>query len=231
MALGHFRQFYRVFRWISLAILIAALALIFRTSPPPQVVISPAAAQMAGEKIQQFQSSAEHGMADKLELDEPEINAWLSKNLALGKPGIQPPAAPQTTESLISLAKVATGGQRLDQASLRQVRSSVQDVKVALQGDQVLLYAVFDFHGKDLSLELAGRLSAQDGYLRLEPTSGKLGSLPLLLGTLRAVTGRLFDSPGNKEKFKLPSYIQDIRVEDGTLVVISRQSLNAFNNF
>jgi hypothetical protein len=218
---GYVRRLYRTFRWLSLAILIVALALIFCTSTPPAVVITPDAARVAAEKIRQFQSNTKHGVAHRLELDEPEINAWLTTNLALGKPGTQPSVPPQTAASLISLAKVATGGQRPDETSLEHARSSIQDVRIVLQDDQLLLYAVFDFHGKDLSLELEGRLSAQDGYLRLEPRRGKLGSLPLLAGTLRAVAARLFDSPENKEKFKLPSYIQDIRVENGNLVVIS----------
>jgi hypothetical protein len=85
------------------------------------------------------------------------------------------------------------------------------------------IYAVFDFHGVDLSLELEGPLVVRDGYIKLEPTGGKLGSLPLMAGTLQSVTDRLFDSPENKEKFRLPPQIQDIRVEHGQLVVLSRE--------
>jgi hypothetical protein len=177
---------------------------------------------MADEKIQQFQSAVNRGTNYRLELEEPELNAWLSTNLALKKPDSSPFVAAQTPESLIALAKVVTSGQGTDTASLQQVQSSLRDIRVALQDDYVLFYAIFDFHGKDLSLELQGRLAAQEGYLRLTPTSGKLGSLPLLTGTLRAVADRLFESPENKEKFKLPSYIQDIGVENGTLVITSR---------
>jgi hypothetical protein len=221
-AYRHFIRFYRVFRWVSLGILIVALVLILRTSTPPQIVVPPDAAQMADEKIRQFQSAVNRGTNHRLKLDEPELNAWLSTNLALNKPDSLSSVAAQTPESLISLAKVATGGQAADAASLQQVQSSIRDIRVALQDDHVLLYAIFDFHGKDLSLELEGRLGAQEGYLRMEPTGGKLGSLPLLIGTLRAVVDRLFESPENKEKFKLPSYIQDIGIENGTLVVTSR---------
>jgi hypothetical protein len=221
-AFGHFLRFYRVFRWVSLGILIVALVLILRTSTPPQVVVPPDAEQMAEEKIQHFQSAVNRGTNHRLELDEPELNAWLGTNLDLKKPGSPSPVIAQTSESLISLAKTATGSQALDGAYMQQAQSSIRDVRVALQDDHVLLYAVFDFHGKDLSLELEGRLSVQEGYLRMEPISGKLGSLPLLIGTLRAVVGRLFESSENKEKFKLPSYIQDIGIENGKLVVTSR---------
>jgi hypothetical protein len=219
---GYFLRFYRVFRWVTLAILIIALALILTTSKPPQIVIAPNAASLAEEKIAQFQSAVKQGTGYTLELNEPELNGWLNTNLALKNPGTSASIAPQTPESLISLAITATGGQPREEVSLQEVQSSVRDVKVALRDDRIHLYAIFDFHGKDLSLELEGRLSAQDGYLQLEPTSGKLGSLPLLAGTLRAVANRLFDSPENKDKFKLPSYIQDLGIENGALVVTSR---------
>lgn len=180
------------------------------------------AARLAEEKIRQFQSAVKHGANYRLELDEPELNGWMGTNLALKEPGNSRSVAAQTPESMVSLAKAVTGERTLDGDSLQQVQSSIRDVKVALQDDHIHLFAIFDFHGKDLSLELEGRLTARDGYLRLEPTSGKLGSLPLLSGTLRTVAARLFDSPENKEKFKLPSFIRDVAVENSTLIVTSR---------
>jgi len=81
---------------------------------------------------------------------------------------------------------------------------------------------VFDFHGKDLSLQLEGKLVMQGGYLRLIPTGGKLGSLPLPQATLESAAQRLFDAPENREKFRLPPHIRDIRVERGELIVSSQ---------
>src|SRR6202008_640642 len=66
-----------------------------------------------------------------------------------------------------------------DPATLEQVQSSVKDVKIDMERDLVKAYVIFDFHGKDLSLELEGRLGTQDGYIKFEPVAGKLGSLPL----------------------------------------------------
>jgi hypothetical protein len=74
----------------------------------------------------------------------------------------------------------------------------------------------------DLSLELEGQLTVRDGCLRLEPTAGKLGSLPLMQATLEGAAYRLFDSPENKEKFRLPPEIRDVRVERGRLIVSSQ---------
>ena len=71
-----------------------------------------------------------------------------------------------------------------DQPTLDQVQSSVKDVKVDMDGDIVKAYVIFDFHGKDLSLELDGHLTADNGYVKFVPVSGKLGSLPLPQSTL-----------------------------------------------
>jgi hypothetical protein len=71
-------------------------------------------------------------------------------------------------------------------------------------------------------LELDGRVFAQDGYLRLAPTGGKLGSLPLPSAALQRLINQIFDSPQNKEKFKLPPGIQDITIKNGRLTVASR---------
>jgi hypothetical protein len=221
-AIGRFRRFYRIFRWVCLAGTILVLFLILRPSSPPPVEASPEAVRSAEAKVAEFQSSLERGTEQRLEMDESELNGWLRNNLALKKPPGSRPAIPQNTESLIELAKVATGGQAVNNEDLEQAQSSVRDVRIELFEDSLLIYARFDLHGMDLSLELEGQPVVRDGYLKLEPSSGRLGSLPLMAGTLQSATARIFDSPENKEKFKLPSGIRDIRIEQGRLVVLSR---------
>ncbi|MEE2839840.1 MAG: hypothetical protein VYC91_04845, partial [Acidobacteriota bacterium] len=58
-----------------------------------------------------------------------------------------------------------------------------------------------------------------DGYLQFEPSGGKLGSLPITRFGLERAVRRLFESPENREKFRLPTEIQDIRMEDSELVI------------
>ena len=220
--IGAFRRFYRIFRWFSLAGLIVVLFLMLRPSAPPQIEASPQSAERAGAKIEEFQSSFGTGGEQRLEMDESELNGWLTNNLALKKPAGAMSAMPQTTGSLIELAKTATGGDSVSNEDLLRAQSSIRDIKIELQEDALRVYALFDFHGMDLSLELEGQPVVRNGYIKLEPSGGKFGSLPLTLGTLQSVADRLFESPGNKEKFKLPSNIQDIRIEQGQLVVVSR---------
>jgi len=103
-------------------------------------------------------------------------------------------------------------------SDLEQMRSSVKDVKVQMEGDRVKAYVVFDLHGKDMTLELVGRIGAEDGFLKFEPISGQLGALPIPQSTLETAVQRLMDSPENRDKLRLPSDISDMHIENGQLV-------------
>ncbi len=87
-----------------------------------------------------------------------------------------------------------------------------------MEGDQVHAYVVFDVHGKDMTLDLVGKLGAEDGYLKFEPVRGQIGSLPIPQSTLETAVRQLMESPENREKLKLPSDISDMHIENGELV-------------
>jgi hypothetical protein len=88
-----------------------------------------------------------------------------------------------------------------------------------MDGDLVKAYVIFDFHGKDLSLELDGHVGAQDGLLKFEPVAGKLGSMPLPQSMLDSAVQKMMASPENREKLRLPSDISDIQIVNGQAVV------------
>ena len=215
-----FRSIYRIFRWASLAVSILVLVLILVPTAAPPVSYTPEQVQQAEAKVQDFKESTQIGRPDSLAMDESELNGWLGNNLALkGSERIAPAPTPKTPESAILLAKKAVAPESAAAAELQQAQSSVRDVKIALHEDSMTVHVAFELYGKSLSLELAGRLGVQDGYLRFEPISGKLGSLPLLAGSLKGTVDRLFSSPENREKFRLPPQIQDIRIEQRQLIV------------
>ena len=102
------------------------------------------------------------------------------------------------------------------------MRSNVRDVKIQLVDDRVKAYVVFDVHGKDMTLQLEGRLGAQNGYLNFEPVSGQIGSLPIPQSTLESAVHRLMESPENREKLKLPPQIAHLHIENGEVVASYR---------
>ncbi len=218
---GLFGSIYRVFRWVWLTGLIVVFALILRPSTPPQIVPAPEDVARAQDKILEFQEAAREGRPEPLELEEAELNGWLDQNLALNR--TRSPESPvKTAESAISLARKALAPGESPNPAVEQAKSTVKDVKIELRDDSMRAYVLFEAYGKDISLELEGRPAIRDGRLRLEPTAGKLGSLPLPQATFERAAARLFDSDANREQFRVPPEIEDIRVEGRHLRIIPR---------
>jgi hypothetical protein len=225
---GLFKKLYNILTWSSLVGLIFVMILVFRKSPAPEIPADPTAAARAEKKFEAADQAKAAGQPSQVALDRSELNSYLAQNLGLeGTPpavtgtvpgangasaGAQSPAGGSGSDP----AAVLSSG---EQPSIDEIQSSVKDVKVDMVGDVVKAYVIFDFHGKDLSLELDGHLSADNGYMKFVPISGKLGSLPLPQSTLNEAVDKLMSSPENREKLKLPADISDIKIEDGHAVV------------
>lgn len=189
---------FRVIRWAIYVSTIVSLLLILHKTPAPHVETSPQAAARAEEKIQQAEHALASGQNSQLRLDESELNSYLASHLDLSG----------------NSAAIPEG-----QPDVEAVRSSVRDVKVELLGDRVRAYVVFDMHGKDMSLQLEGKLHAAGGYMQFEPIAGQIGSFPIPQSTLESAVRRLFESAENREKLKLPPEVSDIRIENGEIVL------------
>lgn len=230
------KKVYRIFSWVSLAALILVVILVLRKAPPPQVAEDPGAAARAEQKFAAADQAKAAGQPAAVSLDPAELNSYLKQNLQIdggaapasasggaapdADAGVAPPADATSSASTAGssddpLAGVPGG----DQATIEQVQSSVKDVKVDMVGDLVKAYVIFNFHGKDLSLELDGHLSSDGGYIKFDPVAGKLGSLPLPLSTLQSAVDKMMNSPENRDKLKLPPDISDIQVQNGQAMV------------
>ena len=198
------RWAFRFLRWSTYLAALVSLALLLHKSSPPAVVTTPQAAASAEQKVADVEQSVSQGQPAKLRLDQTELNSYLANHLAL---------APQS-----GTAESGGGSGAPTASDVEQARSSVRDVKVQMEGDQVHAYVVFDVHGKDMTLDLVGRLGAADGYLRFEPVSGRIGSMPIPQAALENAVRQLMESPENREKLKLPPDITDLHIENGELV-------------
>ncbi len=216
---AHLRKGYVIFQWVSLAALLIVVLLVLHKAPPPQVPVDQQAAARAESKFAAAQAATQQNQPYQLKLDRTELNSYLNLNLQLPNhadpQATAIPSSPVVSESNPTSATAASA----DEPSIAEVRSSVKDVKVDMDGDLVKAYVVFNFHGKDMSLELDGHLSSSNGYLQFEPVAGQLGSLPLPQSTLSAAVARLMSSPENREKLRLPPGVSDLRVENGQVVV------------
>jgi hypothetical protein len=223
---GPFKKAYRILSWVSLAGLIVVIVLVLRKSPAPDVPNDPGAAARAEKKFEAADQAKAAGQPAEVALDRTELNSYLSQNLQLE--GGQAPGAGATATGGVpsggatsgaASANPAAGLGGADQPTLDEVQSSVKDVKVDMVGDVVKAYVLFDFHGKDMTLELDGHLSSENGYIKFEPISGMLGSLPLPQSTLNSAVEKLMASPENREKLRLPSDVSDIKIVDGHAVM------------
>ncbi|MCS6292860.1 MAG: hypothetical protein H8J66_07285 [Nitrospira sp.] len=155
-----------------------------------------------------FQQSIQTNRAASIALSEVELNQWMRDNLAIA-------SAHQAQQAGLSVPAGSA-------ATVEEVQSALKDVRMNLAGNQLKAYALFHLYGKDISLQLDGTLETRDGYVRLTPTAGKLGALPIPQTMLGHVVAQLFESPQNREKFHLPPQIQSVRVENNTLVITSQ---------
>lgn len=216
---------FRCLRWSTYLGAFITLILLLHKTPPPAVQVSPQAAARAEQKLAQVQESAAQGEKATLRLDESEVNSYLASHLALAQSANAAAGvsannsdADSTSGSQVDPSAPAGASDALKPEDIEQAKSSVKDVKVQMEGDEVRAYVVFDVHGKDMTMELVGRLGSADGFLKFEPVSGRLGSLPIPQSTLEAAVQRLMESPENREKLRLPSDVSEMHIENGQLV-------------
>jgi hypothetical protein len=217
-----FKILYKILTWTSLAGLIFILALVLMKAPPPDIPNDPKAAARVEEKFAAADQAKASGQPAQVQLDRTELNSYVQQSLELA--GQAPPAAPQATTPASPNSNAAPSNNPLagiggEQPTLEQVQSSVKDVKVDMDGDLVKAYVIFDFHGKDLSLELDGHLRAENGYLKFDPVAGKLGDMPLPQSALNEAVEKMMASPQNREKLRLPDDISDLQIQNGQAVV------------
>jgi hypothetical protein len=214
------RLIFRIVRWTAYIGAGVTLLMLFHAAPLPVIATSPQTAARVEQKVEAVEQAVAGGQSATLRLDQTELNSYLASHLDISpEPAATPPpttAAPADTNSGLP----TPSGTATEQ--VEQVRSAVRDVKVELIEDRVRAYVVFDFHGKDMTLQLEGRLAATNGYLRFDPVSGQIGSLPIPQSTLETAVDKMMNSPENREKLKLPAEISGLRIENGELLATYR---------
>ncbi len=227
------QKLYKILSWSSLAGLILTIVLVLHKSPAPNIPFDPNAAARAEQKFQAADAAKAAGQPGQVALDRSELNSYLAQNLQTQATTPGGDASADAKAGAAAPVPAADGGNAAndpsaalaagDPRSLEDVQSTVKDVKVDMVGDLVKAYVIFDFHGKDISLELDGHLGAENGFMKFEPVSGKLGSLPLPQSTLNAAVEKMMASPENRDKLRLPADISDIKIVDGKAVIQYKQ--------
>jgi hypothetical protein len=206
---------FRIVRWTVYACVLIVLILLLHKAAPPAVSATPEAAARVEQKFQDVQQAVAQGQPATLRMDETELNSYLASHLGLA--GRKPPDG-AANATPVGAPGGAPNAEQQTMDDVEQMRSNVKDVKVQLVDDRVRAYVVFDVHGKEMTLQLEGKLGADNGFLRFEPVSGQIGALPIPQATLEAAVHKMMGSPENREKLKLPSDISDLKIENGEVV-------------
>ncbi len=100
--------------------------------------------------------------------------------------------------------------------------AEARPAQVFFAGDHVTGQFVANVHGKDVYLTVTGKLRVVDGYLTFDLSEMKIGDLPVPVSLVKVELQSKLREPINREKMKLPSYVADLRVENGQLVVLEK---------
>jgi len=202
---------YKVPRWVVLIILVVILGLLL--TPPNRLPITPQSATILAKNASSFQNKLgeleqahEQGQqGEEVRLTSDEVGAALIV-------ANSPTAATQPV--------VADADGKPTNLTPEQV--PVKDPQVIFEGNEVKGQFSAHVYGKDMFVTLTGRLGAKDGYVTFNPTSFKIGSMPVPVSLVQAQLDKKFNEPEAREKLKLPDFVSDLKVENGELVIVEK---------
>jgi hypothetical protein len=88
---------------------------------------------------------------------------------------------------------------------------------VHLEGDKLMGLFTVDVSGLDIYLTLGGKLGVNNRSLEFTPTDLKMGSQPVPVSILGSTLRDRLNAM--REQMQLPDSVQDVRIENGELVV------------
>jgi hypothetical protein len=106
-----------------------------------------------------------------------------------------------------------------ESAATSQGSVVLKAASVHLEGDGFAGVFTVNASGKELYLTMTGTLGVVDGRLQIQPSTAKLGSLPIPAAAFRSLLQKQFDSPEARERMRLPAFIKDVHIDNGELLV------------
>ena len=198
-------KIYKVMRWVVLAALIIVVAFALKRPAPPA---PPLARQAVKEQAQQFESKLQQiETAERNgKTPEPEATTFTSSEV----------------NAFIQDASERAKAEAAKQPTLAEAQAEVKSTQVAFSGNEVIAQAVTERYGQDVYVTVRGRLGADNGYLRFYPTGFKIGDLAVPVSLVDPTLQKKLNEPETHEKLKLPDFVQDLRVENGQLVIVPK---------
>ena len=234
------KRAYGVFRWaMLLAAVVTVVAALHRPSSytPPRIdpVTQSKHAQDFADKLQQLENAKQRGETGQVNITSDEITSAITQALmeqtGQSLPTVQNPTggasqpngsttAPTTVQT--SSSGNASGAAADPSAAIAPGDVNVGQIKeplITFEGDEVKGRFLTNVHGKDVYITISGHLGSKDGYVTFDPTGFQVGDLPVPVSLVNPALQQKLADPANRDKFKLPDFISDMRVENGQLVM------------
>jgi hypothetical protein len=109
--------------------------------------------------------------------------------------------------------------QGIDESANAQGSVALKAASVHLGDDGFAGMFTLSVSGKELYLTMTGTLGDINGRFQIQPTTAKLGSLPIPAMAFRSLLQKQFDSPEARERLRLPEFIKDVHIVNGELLV------------
>lgn len=202
---------YKVPRWIVLIVLVVILGLLL--TPPDRLSPKPQSATIVAKNASSFQSKL--GQLEEAHQQGQQGEEVLLTSDEVGAALI---VANSPTPSTQPVADVSAS----NPPELKPEQVPVKDPQVIFEGDEVKGQFSANVYGKDMFVTLAGHLGSKDGYVTFNPTSFKIGSMPLPVSLVQVQLDKKFSEPETREKMKLPDFVGDLRIENGQLVIVEK---------
>lgn len=208
-------KIYKVLRWVFLIILVVTLGLLLK--PPDRLSTKRQSSAVVVKNASSFQSKL-----GELEEAHQQGQQGTEARLTSDEVGAALIAANAPTPTMKPEAASVADGSPNKPAELTTEQVPVKDPQVIFEGDEVKGQFSAQVYGKDMFVTLSGHLGAKDGYVTFNPTSFKIGSMPVPISLVQAQLDKKFSEPETREKLKLPDFVSDLRVENGQLVIVEK---------
>lgn len=208
-------KIYKVLRWVFLIVLVVILGLLLK--PPDRLSTKQQPATVVVKNASSFQSKL-----GELQEAHQEGQLGAEARLTSEEVGAALIAANQETPAPQPAATPVANGAADNSTSLTPEQVPVKDPQVIFEGNEVKGQFSAQVYGKDMFVTLSGHLGAKDGYVTFNPTSFKIGSMPVPVSLVQAQLDKKFSEPETREKLKLPDFVSDLRIENGQLVIVEK---------
>lgn len=167
----------------------AILALmVFRVPAPPEIRIDPVAAHQLDQDFAKAAAASQSGNPSVVRADETQVNSKIQEMLSK------------------------------NQAAQEGKSGSPEDIRIKFVDDHIEAYILFNYQGRRFAFQLSGKIHTAGGYTEFEPESAKIGKLPIPKSRVQAAAAELMYAPGSPLRYRLPSNMADVYMENGQVV-------------